>query len=57
MSEKTRATRGRIVPVVQAVQPLRSVQDVMQSKTDEPQRETIDVEAIAVGSLAIGREN
>jgi len=28
----------------------------MQSKTDEPQRETIDVEAIAVGSLAFAEK-
>ena len=48
----THRVAKKFVQNVPVVQPLRSVQDVVQSNTDEPERKTIDVEAIAVGSLA-----
>src|SRR6266498_1478822 len=48
----THRVAKKFVQNVPVVQPLRSVQDVVQSNTDEPERKTIDVEAIVVGSLA-----
>ena len=48
----THRVAKKFVQNVPVVQPLRSVQDIVQSNTDESERKTIDVEAIAVGSLA-----